>query len=447
MRSSGFVPLIRKPTRITKRTAILIDNIFTTIINQTEHFNGILINDISDHLPVFTITKLDKYSQTIEPGLDAYTTRIITNSSLESFAQKLQQCDWQSTLSESDPIVSYEAFVKEFLGQYDKCFPIKRIKSKNAKRSENAWISIGLRKLSKTKEKLYKKFLTNKTVESETKYKVYRNELNHLIRIAKKNYYNNRFSQAHNNLKSTWKVINELAGKKQSTRLLPSSFKVENNEVNDTRLIANQFNEFFVNVGPNLAKKFSNVTDGFRKYLKGDYLDSMFLHDTTTDEVNRIIEKLDCKTSCGIDQISSKVVKYVAPYILIPLSYIFNLTFATGSIPGQLKITLVTPVYKSSDKNIFSNYRPISVLPCFSKVLEKFMYKRLIAYIDKNRILTDRQYGFRSKSSTNHAIIELVDKITKAIENNEYTVGIFLDLSKTFDTVNHDILLTKLDFY
>ena len=186
LHSSGFVPLIRKPTRITKRTATLIDNIFTNIINQTEHFNGILINDISDHLPVFTITKLDKYSQTIKPGLDAYTTRIITNSSLESFAQKLQQCDWQSTLSESDPIVSYEAFVKEFFGQYDKCFPIKKIKSKNAKRSENVWISIGLRKSSKTKEKLYKKFLTNKTVESETKYKVCRNKLNHLIRIAKK---------------------------------------------------------------------------------------------------------------------------------------------------------------------------------------------------------------------------------------------------------------------
>ena len=166
-------------------------------------------------------------------------------------------------------------------------------------------------------------------------------------RIAKKNYYNNRFSQAHNNLNSTWKVINELAGKKQSTRLLPSSFKVENNEVNDPRLIANQFNEFFVNVGPNLAKKFSNVTDGFRKYLKGDYLDSMFLHDTTSDEVNRKIEKLVGKTSCGIDQISSKVVKYVAPYISIPLSHIFNLTFATGSIPDQLKIALVILVYKS----------------------------------------------------------------------------------------------------
>ena len=125
------------------------------------------------------------------------------------------------------------------------------------------------------------------------------------------------------------------------------------------------------------------------------------------------------KSSCGVDEISSKVVKHVAPYISIPLCHIFNLIFATGKIPDDLKVALVTPVYKASEKNVFfSNYRPISVLPCFSKILEKLMYKRLTdyMYINKSGILTNCQYGFRSKCSTNHAIIELVDKITKAIK-------------------------------
>ena len=173
----------------------------------------------------------------------------------------------------------------------------------------------------------------------------------------------------------------------------------------------------------------------------------MFLYDTNSDEINKVIGKMVCKSSCGVDEINSKVMKYVAQYISMPLSHIFNLTFETGKIPDDLKVALVTPVYKSSEKNVYSNYRPISVLPCFSKILEKLMYKRLIGYIRKNKILTDCQYGFRENSSTTYAVIELVDKITKAIENNEFTVGIFLDLSKAFDTVNHDILLKKLYFY
>ena len=142
-----------------------------------------------------------------------------------------------------------------------------------------------------------------------------------------------------------------------------------------------------------------------------------------------------------------KVVKQISTYIVKPLTYIFNQSFLTGIIPSQLKIALITPIFKAKNKEKFSNYRPISVLPCFSKILERLMYNRMEKYLNKVKILFHSQYGFRKNHSTNLATMELVTKILQSIDNNEYTIGVFLDLAKAFDTVNHQILLGKLEHY
>ena len=123
------------------------------------------------------------------------------------------------------------------------------------------------------------------------------------------------------------------------------------------------------------------------------------------------------------------------------------MTFQSGIIPDELKIALVTPIFKANEKNKFNNYRAIAVLSCFSKLLEKLMNKRLINFIEKNKILSKHQYGFRQNRSTEFAIIELLDKITRAIDKGEYTIGIFLDLCKAFDTINQRILIKKLEYY
>ena len=118
-----------------------------------------------------------------------------------------------------------------------------------------------------------------------------------------------------------------------------------------------------------------------------------------------------------------------------------------GIFPDELKIARVTPIYKTGDKNDFGNYRPISVLPCFSKMLERIMYKRLYNHLSQNHMLYPKQFGFQKSHSTEHAIIQLTDQLNSSFEKNNFKLGVFIDLSKAFDTVDHHILTSKLENY
>ena len=168
------------------------------------------------------------------------------------------------TLSKNDPTESYTAFFQEFFELYDKFFAMKKYKSK---RPNNLWISKGLKKSSKTKEILYRKFIKNPSHKNERDYKIYRNKLNHLIRIAKKNYYSKRLDQAGNDIKSTWNTINELLGREKSKTRLPVSFLNNNNEeVCDPNLIANDFNDYFVNMDQTSQKNLIETVMDFLNF-------------------------------------------------------------------------------------------------------------------------------------------------------------------------------------
>ena len=173
----------------------------------------------------------------------------------------------------------------------------------------------------------------------------------------------------------------------------------------------------------------------------------MFYVMPVTDEETANIIASFKDSSAGLDELKPVIMKNIKHCIAKPLTHICNLSFKTGVFPQQLKTANVVPIYKSGDEDIFSNYRPVSVLPVFSKLIERLMYNRLVMFVNNNDFLYRYQFGFQKGKSTYMALLLLVDKIAEALDKVECVVGIFLDFSKAFDTVNHDILLQKLNLY
>ena len=195
-----------------------------------------------------------------------------------------------------------------------------------------------------------------------------------------------------------------------------------------------------------MAEEIPFVQGSPNQYLKGVYRNSMFLLPATPDEIRGIINNLKY-SSPGWDGITPFILKQAFCNLLDTLCHIVNLSFHQGCVPDQLKIAEVIPVFKAGDTTSIGNYRPISILPMFSKVFERLMYTRLMNYITEHKILSNLQFGFRKGYSTEMAISVLIDNISKATDNKEHVIGVFLDFAKAFDTVNHRILLGTLAHY
>ena len=290
--------------------------------------------------------------------------------------------------------------------------------------------------------------MKTRTNVSEEKYKKYKNKLTAILRRCEKQYFTELLEINKGNMKETWKILNGLINKKSKGKQISTEFNGDESKITGDKTIANGFNNFFVNIGPSLAKRIPKCKDSlFMQFLPDKIEDTMFLQPVTEEEIMQQVKNAKNKKSKDHDQFDMCPVKKIIPYIVKPLAHICNTSLMNGIFPDRMKIARVIPLFKNGDVKELSNYRPVSILPQFSKILEKVFHNRLMSFINDKQILNNSQFGFRKNMSTALAIIELVEEITTAIDEGKTTVGVFIDLKKAFDTVDHNILVKKLEHY
>ena len=360
----------------------------------------------------------------------------------QCFVQAVSEVDW-TLIFDNNCNVNFntDKFLDKLYSLYNNYFP-KCSKRISYKRIRNPWVTKALLKSIDEGHRLYK-LMKNNLVSSDF-YKSYKNKLTGLIRKSKKMFFGEKFGNCCGNIKSTWKKINNLIGRNKKSD--SNFFNVGDAVISDPNKIASEFNDYFLDSIKNISNNIEDTNVSYMEYMPPSNDKTAFFIPSSVSEVSQLISSFKNKTS-DIDSIPTKVFKLIANYISLPISCLFNQSLEEGSFPVCLKRARVVPIIKKGDPHILANYRPISTLPFLAKVFEKLMASRANKFLLKNNILNMCQFGFKSDFGTNDALISFMNYVYDKLINLDHIFILFLDYSRAFDTINHDILLNKLYHY
>ena len=451
--TQSLSPKITLPTRLNKRSATLIDNFFCKFGSDQENVSaGILIDKISDHLPCFLSIELFKKNKIKSTHYVEIRGKVSNaeNKFKDYLNQNLKDLDRDTNRNPNNNYNKIENYLTTGLNLF---YPKKNVKFNKYRHKKSSWITAGIIKSIEQRNRMYRKLketpITCKNYNNrKINLKTFNKILKHSIKISKTIYFANEFEKFKFDIKNTWATLNSILNRKKNKGKLPDYLILDGKEIHEKENIANAFNNYFSNIGPSLASKIpANNSNSFESYLDTTIKHTFNFNKVSEAEILSVINSINSKTSSGHDNITTKLLKILKHQLVQPLLLTVNQALACGIFPDKLKIAKIAPLHKKDEINQITNYRPISLLPALSKVFEKIIYNQIYNYFSANNLFFDGQYGFRQKHSTELAALELYDKVSKSLDQNNIPFNIYIDLSKAFDTIDHQILLRKLKYY
>lgn len=424
LNSYNMFPMVKEYTRVTKVSKSLIDNIFTNYPENCEV--KVHHNLISDHAAQSISFFMQKHNEVI-------STRIFNDFNKLHFKNRLKEEEWTKVYTANNPDETWNNFHNTFLYHFNISFPIRRIKQRKKPQTK----LLNDPEIQECKRQLDVLYVVSSV---DTTFRPQYNRAKKLYEdtLARKKaeQFQNQIESSDNKAKTVWAIINNI----KSGSGTPRDIQING----DGEMVANQLNSYFLNCATSLL---SDSPAGNHQAYFEQADRSMFLKPITETEIIRIVNSLSNKHSSGDDEIPTSLIKFCINEISTPLTHAISTSFRTGIFPEKLKLATVIPLHKKGNTSEMENYRPISLLPGFSKVFEKCMSIRIMEYFLVNDMFYMGQHAYMKGRGTQTALYEFTESILQSLENKNHVMGLFLDLTKAYDCVNHQLLTKKLMLY
>lgn len=435
---------VTRPSSV-RCTGTCIDNIATSVHPERIVSAFVEPTVVSDHYTVIVnmVLQTKNCKKPMPNGL-GIVVRPINDLNSMYFNTLIRKVNWQNLYVLSTVEDKFEYFLNVLLRIVDIALPVKVIVSRECRIKKPKWYNDRLSVLKQQCLDTYSMFQVLGDNYYRDAYKALKSNYRNEIVKAKKIYFGNRVMKANNKPKAVWSIVRD------NLNINDKSCR----EANKHNLSSEEFNNFFIDniksIVSNIPKSVHNVSYYLNKF-KNDRLgkdDCNFSIDHfRVEEVYNAIFSLSSSSCLDVYFLNSDILKMAAPFIDEVLTSLFNQCIDDSVFPKCLKLTKVIPVHKKGVKSDYANYRPVSIIPVISKVLERLLNNRIVSYLEKCNLLSCNQYGFRAKRSTVDAITKFMKKCVNGLDDKNKVLGCFYDMSKAFDTISHNVLLDKLLFY